>query len=487
MKKILLVLGMLILLGGAVAWWMGRDTAEAAPLRTAPVRRDDLVATISATGTIEPEELIDIGAQVAGKIVAFGKDTNGKQIDYGSEVKEGTLLAEIDDLVYKAEVASATAQLAEANAGVKRAEADLQQMRAKLAQAERDWARAQSLAGTEALSQVSYDTYKAAFETSTANVGVGEASILQARANVDQAKSTLERAERNLSYTKIYSPVDGMIIDRRVNIGQTVVASLNAPSLFLLARDLRKMEVWVAVNEADVGHIHSGQAVTFTVDAFPGETFRGQVAKVRLNAQMTQNVVTYTVEVSTDNSSGRLLPYMTANVQFEVNRADDVLQVPNAALRFTPRPEAVAPDAREAEKPEGDGAAARPASDGATAPTSRPAGDRPRGQGRRRNGAGDPTTSPNYRPGKVWVKEGQYVRPVMVRAGLTDGTNTEVQGDGLKENDEVVIGEVISMSPGAGQTTNPFGPPQMRRNRSGSSSAGNTRSGGGGARSGGGR
>jgi HlyD family secretion protein len=365
-------------------------------------------------------------------------------------------------------------------------------MKAKQAQAERDWARAQSLAGTEALSQVSFDTYKAAFEISTANVGVGEASILQARANVDQAKSTLERAERNLSYTKIPSPVDGMIIDRRVNIGQTVVASLNAPSLFLLARDLRKMEVWVAVNEADVGHIHSGQAVTFTVDAFPGEVFKGQVSKVRLNAQMTQNVVTYTVEVSTDNSSGRLMPYMTANVQFEVNRADDVLQVPNAALRFTPRPEAIAPDAREAEKSSGDGANARPASDGGTAsaPTSRPAGDRPRGQGRRRNAAADPTTSPSYRPGKVWVKEGQYVRPVMVRAGLTDGTNTEVQSDGLKEGAEVVIGEVITMTAGANQTTNPFAPPQMRggpRGGGGNRGGGGAGGGGGGARGGGGR
>src|SRR5439155_5632670 len=132
----------------------------------------------------------------------------------------------------------------------------------------------------------------------------------------DQAQSSLERADRNLSYTIINSPVSGMIIDRRVNIGQTVVASLNAPSLFLIAADLKKMQVWVAVNEADVGQIHPGQPVTFTSDAFPGEMFRGEVNKVRLNAQMTQNVVTYTVEVNTDNSNLRLLPYMTANGQF---------------------------------------------------------------------------------------------------------------------------------------------------------------------------
>ncbi len=168
MKKILLLIVVLVVLGGGAWWFFGRDTAEAAPLRTAPVRHDDLVATISATGTVEPEELIDIGAQVAGKILEFGKDTNGKPIDYGSEVKQGQMLARIDDSVYKAELAQATAGLAEANAGVKRAEADLAQVQAKLAQAERDWKRAQSLAGTEALSQVSYDTYRATYEAAVA-------------------------------------------------------------------------------------------------------------------------------------------------------------------------------------------------------------------------------------------------------------------------------------------------------------------------------
>src|SRR5207245_2783342 len=140
--------------------------------------------------------------------------------------------------------------------------------------------------------------------------------------------------------------VNGVIIDRRVNIGQTVVASLNAPSLFLIAQDLRRMQVWVAVNEADIGNIRPGQPVTFTVDAFPDEVFRGQATKIRLNEDMTQNVRTYTDEVVTDNSSGRLLPYLTANVKFEVARREDVLIVPNTALRWTPPPELVAPDAR---------------------------------------------------------------------------------------------------------------------------------------------
>src|SRR5207244_4435372 len=162
-------------------------------------------------------------------------------------------------------------------------------------------------------------------------------------AEVDQAEGSVTRAERNLNYTTINSPVRGVVIDRRVNIGQTVVASLNAQSLFLIATDMRRMQVWVAVNEADVGSIHPGEPVSFIVDAFPGETFRGQVNKVRLNAAMTQNVVTYTVEVMTDNASGRLLPYLTANVKFEVDRHDDVLMVPNPALRWAPKAEQDAP------------------------------------------------------------------------------------------------------------------------------------------------
>ena len=165
---------------------------------------------------------------------------------------------------------------------------------------------------------------------------MGKAAIVQAQGTVSQAEATLKRALQNLSYCTIISPVKGVIIDRRVNIGQTVVASLNAPSLFLLAKDLKRLQVWVSVNEADIGHIKPGQAVTFTVDAFPGEVFSGEVGKVRLNATMTQNVVTYTVEIITDNSNGKLLPYLTANVTFIVGERKNVLLVPNAALRWTP-------------------------------------------------------------------------------------------------------------------------------------------------------
>ena len=252
--------------------------------------------------------------------------------------------------LYAADAASAKAQLAQAKAAVQKAQADLGQMKAKLVQTENDWARAQKLGPSDALSQTDFDAARSAYEVAKANLSVGKAAIVQAQGTVTQAEAVLKRALQNLSYCTIVSPVKGVIIDRRVNIGQTVVASLNAPSLFLLAKDLKRLQVWVSVNEADIGRIKPGQPVTFTVDAYAGQVFSGQVGKVRLNATMTQNVVTYTVEIITDNSSGKLLPYLTANVTFIVGEVKNVLLVPNAALRWTPQVEQVEAESRETPK-----------------------------------------------------------------------------------------------------------------------------------------
>jgi HlyD family secretion protein len=416
------------LLAAGATWYFRRGDAGATPSRTAQVTRGDLLVSISATGTVEPEEVIDVGAQVAGQIVSFGKDVEGKTIDYGSVVENGTILARIDDAVYSADAAQAEAQVQSAGAALLRAQADLEQLKAKLRQAERDWGRARKLGPSEALSQASYDAYQSAYETAKANVAVGEAAILQARASNVQAEASRRKAQRNLGYCTIKSPVKGVIIDRRVNIGQTVVASLNAPSLFLIAKDLTRMQVWVAVNEADIGKIRPGQPVTFTVDAFPGETFRGEVGKVRLNASMTQNVVTYTVEITTDNAKGRLLPYLTANVQFELDRRSDVLTVPNAALRWRPPPDLIEPQIREKIA----NRAAR---------RSAEAGD-----------AGNPSSR-----SLLWVANGNYVRPILVRFGMSDGVNTEVEGEGLSEGMSIVTG---LQTPESTQpdTKNPFTP-----------------------------
>lgn len=454
---LVLVLILLAVAGVGAAWFFAHHGADEITFRTATVSRGDIVATIGSTGTVEPEEVVDVGAQVAGQIAAFGTDADGHQVDHGSRVKEGTLLAQIDDSLYRSDVDVAKAQVTAAEAGVQRAEADQEQSQAKLYQAQRDWERAQKLGPSEALAEFSYDAYKATYESAVAAVAVAKAAIAQAIGTVAQAKAQLFRAERNLGYTTIKSPIDGVIIERRVNIGQTVVASLNAPSLFLLAKDLAHMQVWVSVNEADIGRIQPGQPVTFTVDTFPNRTFHGRVRKIRPKAEMTQNVVTYLVEVATDNTDKTLWPYLTATVQFEVGRRENVLRVPNAALRYQPSEEKIIPDARM-----------QASAQSTTAPS-----DGPRREGRRRRGA-DASTRATSRPAEsewhgatIWIKEGKYVKPLPVMAGMTDGIVTEIKGDGVSDKMEVVTGEVTPDQAAASGNTNPFGPPQFGRSRGG--------------------
>jgi HlyD family secretion protein len=435
----LIALGVAALLGGLGAWQLYGEREPAMKLRAVPLKRADLLATIGATGTVEPEEVVDVGAQVAGQINAFGKDVNGNTVDYGSVVDEGTVLAQIDDSLYASDVQQARANL-------NSAEANVVQSQARLNQARQDWERAQKLGPSEALAPSAYDQYKANFEIAKANLGVSQAAV-------DQSRAALNRAQRNLGYCTITSPVKGVIIDRRVNIGQTVVSSLNAPSLFLIAKDLKRIQVWVSVNEADIGHIHPGQDVTFTVDAYPGQVFHGEVGKVRLNASMTQNVVTYTVVVTTDNADGKLLPYLTANVQFITGRRENVLAVPNAALRWVPQTSEIASEYRQV----ADGERARN-------PVSTPA----------------PADSAETQR-TLWVAQGNFVRPVKVKTGLTDGTLTEVGGADLSEAMNVVVGEQSSQATAdAGGGASPFTPQfgRARGNAAQGVSAGGGRSGG---------
>src|SRR5882672_3167995 len=336
LKKTPVLIGIIVLAGGVGGWQWHLRNEHSAVFTSATVKRGDLVASITATGTIEPIEVIDVGAQVAGLIKSFGKDKNGNAIDYGSVIEEGTILATIDESVYSADLSLAKAQVEQDQAGELRAAADVQQMEAKAAQSEADWKRAQELSRAKLISQADNDSYRANYESARANVAVGKAALTQSQAATVQARALLEKAQRNLDFCTIKSPVEGVIIDRRVNIGQTVVASLNAPSLFLIAKDLTKMQIWVAVNEADVGRIAPGAPVTFTCDAFPNQKFNGAVGKVRLNATMTQNVVMYTVEVNTEDPQKVLLPYLTANVRFLVQKESAALFVPNSALRWSP-------------------------------------------------------------------------------------------------------------------------------------------------------
>ena len=353
--------------------------------------------------------------------MAFGTDTEGKEVDYCSVVRKGQLLARIDDVTYKAEVTIAKANLSSAQAQLSSAEAEVVQLAAKLRQADRDWKRAQKLGVGDALSQKDYDAYQSAYETSAANLDVGRASVEQAKASIAQAQAQLEKAERNLSYCDILSTVDGVVIDRRVNIGQTVTASMSTPSLFLVAKDLKRIEIWVPVNEADIGSIKVGQEVRFNVDAFPEKIFKGKVGRIRLNAGMTSNVVTYTVEVTTDNPDGLLLPYLTANVSFVLAESPEAsLLVPVAALHW---------------RPEG-------------------------------------WVTPPELEGKdfLFVQDTEgHPEPMVVQVGVSDDARTAIVAEQLSVGDSVITGVLtpIEVQQAADAGENPFmpKPPQWRRRR----------------------
>jgi HlyD family secretion protein len=423
------------------------------------VRRGDLKATITATGTVEPEEVVDVGAQVSGQFLEFGRDKSGKFVDYGSTVESNMLLAKIDDRLFKADVDLDTAVVASDKAGEAQAAANLEQMEAKEAEAEADWKRAQKLGPSEALAPTTYDSYKAAYEIAKANVNLARAAVDSAKAATVQAAATLAKAQQTLDYCTILSPVKGVIIDRRVNIGETVASSLNTPSLFLIAKDLTRIQVWASVNEADIGNIHPGQNVTFTVDAYPKRVFAGLVNKVRLNATMTQNVVTYTVEVNTDNADGRLLPYLTANVNFLAGEATNALLVLNSALRWHPRNDLIAPEFRQPRNGAGGASEGARASRNPGAPAKGPGASSGGGrQGGERGGGWQEAVS--SQTGVLWVEAGNFVRPLPVTLGLTDGTWTEVQGEGLAEGTSAVTG-IVSAETAAAESApgaNPFVP-----------------------------
>jgi HlyD family secretion protein len=279
------------------------------------------------------------------------------------------------------------------------------------------------------MTDADYDATVAEYETA-------QAAVDQAKAQIAQSQATLDQAQTNLDYTVIHSPVKGTIIDRRVNIGQTVVASLSAPSLFLIAQDLKQVQIWASVNEADIGQIHTGQSADFTVDALPGRVFKGTVSQIRLNATMTQNVVTYTVVIDTDNSDEALKPYLTATVQFDAGRHDGILKVPNAALRWKPRPEFINPEDRDKYSKH-----VRPVTVDNATPKQ-----------------GAKIDKPKQPHGTLWVIGDKGLVPKRVTTGVTDGVTTEVTPtDDIKEGTDIVIGEEHAEGD-SNDTKNPFAP-----------------------------
>ena len=385
-----------VLSAGGYAYLNG---AQKPPLkyRTAKVERGSVMRVVTATGTVNPVQTVQVGSQVSGIVTNL-------YADFNSKVKEGQLVARIDPAPFQNKVI-------EMEANVQNTKGNLARARADLAQRKLDLDRSRALYEQDLIAKADLDNAKTAYDTSLAGIQIGDAQV-------KQAETTLNKARLDLKYTQIYSPVNGTVISRNVDEGQTVAASFQTPILFLVARDLTKMEVDTNVSESDIGGITEGKEARFVVDAYPKEPFVGKVIQVR-NAPITvQNVVTYNVVVGVDNNDLRLKPGMTANASIVVDRRDDVLKVPNAALRFklaVGRPERVSVPAG-------------------------PAAERPQGG---KPGSSDDTTRPGRDKAKasVWVTHADgEPTPVELKTGVTDGTFTEVVEGPLKEGDEVITG-----------------------------------------------
>lgn len=423
-KKLALIAAPLLLIGGAgfAFWRMGNSTHES-PYLTVPVSRANVRQVVASTGTLQAVVTVQVGSQVSGTIDKLFADFNTK-------VKAGQVVAQLNQDKFKASVD-------QARANVLAAEANYAKAKVNAADALRTFERNRELRKRELMAQSDLDAAQTAYDAAVAQVNVNQAQTAQANA-------ALRQAMVDLNNTVIRSPVDGIVISRNVDVGQTVAASLQAPTLFTIANDLAKMEVHTSVDEADVGNVHEGQQVSFTVDAFPARRFRGKVFQVRNAPTIIQNVVTYAAVVRIDNKELLLKPGMTANVQFLVSEKEDVLAIPNMALRFKPPEEKdEAEDVLRQER-------SRVAPQVGARRTTRPG----------RSGSGGVR---RVREAKIYVVKGTRAQAVDVQLGITDGSKSEVISGPLEENDLVIIG-MSSTAGGQGQAgvTNPFQPSRPR-------------------------
>jgi len=454
----------------AAYFWTARESTQVPSYRLAKVERGPLTATVAASGTLNPVTSVQVGTQISGQVKELF-------VDFNSPVKAGQLIARIDPETFQYRVRQNEADLEAARSAAARAQV-------ALANAQRELARTRELVAREFVSPADLDRAQAQFDLAKAELGNAQAVVAQRAAQLASARVDLGR-------TEIRAPVDGVVIKRSVDVGQTVAASLQAPELFVIARDLRDMQVETSIDEADVGRIRVGQRATFTVDAFPGRTFSGEVRQVRKSAQTVQNVVTYTVLVSAGNPDGQLMPGMTANVRIVTDTRESVLKVANAALRFRPPGESAAPGDAKA------GAASPPAGgsgggqlqqlrqrlvtelklDDAQQARVQAIFEQVRGRftslrelpedARSRAAATvraemrasieeilRPEQKARYAEivaeaagrsgpaarGRIWLPANGKPRALDVRTGLTDGTATEVSGEGIEEGMEVIVG-----------------------------------------------
>jgi HlyD family secretion protein len=392
---------------GGYQYWFA--DAAATSYKFATVESGPLTAAVSATGTLSPVVAVQVSSQISGQIREIF-------VDFNSTVKAGQLIAQIAPETYEHRVHQAEADLeaARATAGVQQAE--MYRAKVNLADAERDFVRKKTLVDKNFLSPAELDKVMTTQEAARAQMRVAEAQARNSAAVIKQREAQLGQARVDLGRTQIRAPVDGIVIKRSVEPGQTVAASLQAPEMFVIAQNLTDMRVETAIDEADVGRLQLGQEATFTVDAFPGKRFKGTVNQVRKAAQVVSNVVTYTVVVSAANPDLILLPGMTANVRIVTAQKDTVLKVANAALRFRP------PSSSDDKK-------------------SAPAGRQPGGK----EGKG---ASASVGTGKLWVLDADgKPAAIEVKTGISDGSQTELLDGAIAAGREVIVGTVAAGKP----------------------------------------
>ncbi len=428
-RAILIVAGVLLTIAVLLAWRATTKSATPA-YGTATVQRGSIVKTITATGKLQALTTVQVGTQASGTVSEI-------LADFNSQVKKGQIIARLDPSQFQAQLTQASANLTStfagvqgaqsaaltADAGVQAAQANVERLNSIVNDAKVKYGRTQQLVDAGVSPRQDLDTAKAAVDQAIAQQQQGVAQVTQARAQAQSARSQVSQsraqvaqsqaavqlANVNMEHTIIRAPIDGVVVSRSVDVGQTVAASLQAPTLFLIANDLTRMQVLADIDEADVGQLGPDSEVTFTVDAFPADTFRGKISQIRLAPQAVQNVVTYTAVIDVPNADLKLKPGMTANVTATVARKDNVLVVPNTALRFRPD----------------------------TAATKR---------------SGGPT---------LWrVADDKTLAPVPVKLGLTDGINTEVTSSDLSEGDRIATPAANAQRRGAG-AQRPGGNPLM--------------------------
>src|SRR3954469_21471916 len=335
MKRALIGLLIVAAVGAGVgAYYIKRGGPEI-QIQTSPITRGDIVDTVGATGTLQAVTTVQVGSQVSGNISWLGADFN-------SIVKKGQTIARLDPSLFQAQLEQSKANLAQSRANLAKAQSDLERMRVQLTDAQQKYARAKELAARSLLPQSDLDSAKIAVDSAQASLAAQQATVNQATASVAQSQASVNQNQVNVDHTTINAPIDGIVTQRSVDVGQTVAASMQAPTLFVIAADLTKMQVNANIDEADVGRIRPGQHVTFKVDAYPTDNFDGTVSQVRLQPVVVQNVTTYGTVIDVPNPQLKLKPGMTANVKVEIAKRTGVLRVPNAALRFRPTAEVFA-------------------------------------------------------------------------------------------------------------------------------------------------